>query len=50
MKFGRKPKLTAKQLTHAREQAESGEDSHELAALLNVARTTPWRALSWEAA
>jgi DNA invertase Pin-like site-specific DNA recombinase len=46
VKFGRKPKLTPQQITHARKLADDGERREDVAALLNVARTTLHRALA----
>ena len=46
MKFGRKPKLTPQQIEHAREQIEKGKLHEDVAALLNVKRTTLYRALA----
>jgi DNA invertase Pin-like site-specific DNA recombinase len=43
--FGRKPKLTPAQIKHAQQQIESGERVQDVAALLNVDRTTLYRAL-----
>ena len=40
VKFGRKPKLTPQQITHARKLIDSGERRENVAALLNVDRTT----------
>lgn len=45
VKFGRKPKLTAPQIAHARKLVESGEPVPEIARLLSVERTTIYRAL-----
>jgi DNA invertase Pin-like site-specific DNA recombinase len=45
VKFGRKPKLSAAQLTHARQQIEQGTPQQDMAALLNVSRKTLYRAL-----
>ena len=45
VKFGRKPKLTPAQIKHARQQIESGKRGQDVAALLNVDRTTLYRAL-----
>ncbi len=49
VKCGRKPSLTPRQVTHAREQIEGGKAPREVAALLNVGRTTLWRALRQDA-
>jgi DNA invertase Pin-like site-specific DNA recombinase len=46
VKFGRKRKLTARQICHARKLIEAGERRAEMAALLNVDRTTLYRAMS----
>ena len=46
VKFGRKRKLTPQQITHARKQIEAGERREDVAALLNVDRTTLYRALA----
>jgi DNA invertase Pin-like site-specific DNA recombinase len=46
VKFGRKPKLTPQQITHARKLIDTGERREEVAALLNVNRTTLYRALA----
>ena len=46
VKFGRKPKLTPPQITHARKLIDAGERREDVAALLNVDRTTLYRALS----
>ena len=45
VKFGRKPKLSAAQVKHARKQIEQGERVQDVAALLNVGRMTLYRAL-----
>ena len=45
VKFGRKPKLTPAQIAHAQEQLDRGKAPQDVAALLNVSRTTLWRAL-----
>src|ERR1039458_3510120 len=44
VKFGRKRKLSPEQIEHAREQIEKGKRHEDVAALLNVNRTTPSRA------
>jgi len=36
VKFGRKPKLTAQQVTHARKLIDAGERREDVAGLLNV--------------
>ena len=46
VKFGRKPKLTSHQKAHARELIDAGERREDVAALLNVNRTTLYRALA----
>jgi DNA invertase Pin-like site-specific DNA recombinase len=46
VKFGRKPKLTPPQKAHARELIDAGERREDVAALLNVNRTTLYRALA----
>jgi DNA invertase Pin-like site-specific DNA recombinase len=46
VKFGRKPKLTPQQITHARKLIDTGERREDVAALLNVDRTTLYRALA----
>jgi DNA invertase Pin-like site-specific DNA recombinase len=46
VKFGRKPKLTAQQKRHARQLLAQGVTVQEIAALLNVHRTTLYRALA----
>ena len=43
--FGRKPKLTAAQIKHARQQIDKGERAQDVAALLNVHKATLYRAL-----
>lgn len=45
MKFGRKPKLTAQQVTHARKLIEQGEPVPDVARLFSVDRATVYRAL-----
>lgn len=45
VKFGRKPKLSPAQVNHARQQIEQGQGVQDVAALLNVDRTTLYRAL-----
>lgn len=45
VKFGRKPKLTPAQIKHARQQIDKGERVQDVAALLNVDRTTLYRVL-----
>ena len=46
VKFGRKPKLSAKQIDHARKLIDSGQRREDVAALLNVDTTTLYRALA----
>jgi len=46
VKFGRRPKLSAKQIDHARKLIDSGQRREDVAALLNVDRTTLYRALA----
>jgi DNA invertase Pin-like site-specific DNA recombinase len=46
VKFGRKPKLTAQQIDHALKMIDAGERREDVAALLNVNRTTLYRALA----
>ena len=46
VKFGRKPKLTRQQIDHARKMIDAGERREDVAALLNVDRTTLYRALA----
>jgi len=46
VKFGRKPSLTPEQIEHARELIEKGEARQYVADLLNVSRTTLFRALT----
>jgi DNA invertase Pin-like site-specific DNA recombinase len=46
VKFGRKPKLTRQQIAHARKPIDDGQRREAVAALLNVDRTTPYRALA----
>ncbi|MBW4699595.1 MAG: recombinase family protein [Aphanocapsa lilacina HA4352-LM1] len=45
VKFGRKLKLSAAQVAHARQQLEQGNPQQDVAALLNVSRKTLYRAL-----
>ena len=44
VKFGRKPKLSPQQISHARKLIDKGERREEVAALFNVDRTTLYRA------
>jgi DNA invertase Pin-like site-specific DNA recombinase len=46
VKFGRKPKLRPQQINHARKLIDGGERREDVAALLNVDRTTLYRALA----
>jgi DNA invertase Pin-like site-specific DNA recombinase len=46
VKFGRKPKLTPKQIDRARKLIDVGERREDVAAILNVDRTTLYRALA----
>ena len=46
VKFGRKRKLTAQQIGHARKLIDAGERRADVATLLNVDRTTLYRAMS----
>ncbi len=46
VKFGRKRKLTSQQLAHARMLIEEGESRQHMADILNVSRTTLYRALA----
>ena len=43
--LGRKPKLTVQQKRHARQLLDQGETVQDVASLLNVHRTTLYRAL-----
>jgi DNA invertase Pin-like site-specific DNA recombinase len=45
VKFGRKRKLTPQQIAHARKLLDEGQRREDVAALLNVDRTTLYRAL-----
>jgi DNA invertase Pin-like site-specific DNA recombinase len=45
VKFGRKPKLSAPQIVHARKLVDQGEPVPEVAKLLRVDRATVYRAL-----
>lgn len=45
VKFGRKPKLSAEQIEHARKLIDQGESRQYVAGLLNVGRVTLYRAL-----
>jgi len=46
VKFGRKPKLTAQQISHARTLINQGEAPKSVAAILRVSRATVYRALT----
>ena len=46
VRFGRKPKLDAEQLEHAREMLDQGKDRQHVAHVLKVNRTTLYRALA----
>jgi DNA invertase Pin-like site-specific DNA recombinase len=46
VKFGRKPKLTAHQIRHARTLIKQGEAPQSVASLLGVSRATVYRALA----
>ena len=46
VKCGRKPKRTAQQKHHARQLLDQGQTVQDVAALLNVHRTTIYRALA----
>ena len=46
VKFGRKLKLDAEQLEHAREMLDQGKDRQHVARVLKVSRTTLYRALA----
>jgi DNA invertase Pin-like site-specific DNA recombinase len=50
VKFGRKPKLTAPQIAHARKLIDEGEPVPDVARLLSVDRATIYRALQSAAA
>ena len=50
VKFGRKPKLTAPQIAHARKLIEQGDPVPDVAKLLSVDRATVYRALQREVA
>jgi DNA invertase Pin-like site-specific DNA recombinase len=45
VKFGRKPKLSRRQIDHARKLIDAGERREDVAVLLNVNRTTLYRHL-----
>jgi DNA invertase Pin-like site-specific DNA recombinase len=46
VKFGRKPRLTPERIAHARKLIEKGEARQYVADLLNVGRSTLYRALA----
>jgi len=46
VKFGRNRKLTKQQINHARKLLDEGQRRQDVAALLNVDRTTLYRALA----
>ena len=46
VKFGRKPKLTPQQTTHARMLIEAGQRREDVADLFKVNRTTLYRVLA----
>ena len=46
VKFGRKPKLSRQQIDHARKLIDSGELTKDVAEILNVDRTTIYRAVA----
>ena len=46
VKFGRKVRLTAEQIDHARKLIDQGESRQYVANLLNVGRSTVYRALA----
>jgi DNA invertase Pin-like site-specific DNA recombinase len=46
VKFRRKPKLKPQQIAHACKLIDAGERREDVAALLNVNRTTLYRALA----
>jgi DNA invertase Pin-like site-specific DNA recombinase len=45
IRFGRKPKLSAERIAHARELLEKGESRQYVAEILNVSRATLYRTL-----
>jgi DNA invertase Pin-like site-specific DNA recombinase len=47
VKFGRKPSLTGAQIDHARKLIDRGEARQYVADLLNVGRSTLYRALNF---
>jgi DNA invertase Pin-like site-specific DNA recombinase len=46
VKFGRRPKLMLQQITHAGKLIDAGERREDVAALLNVNRTTLYRTIA----
>jgi DNA invertase Pin-like site-specific DNA recombinase len=50
VKFGRKPKLTADRLSHARKLIEQGTTATHAAKIIGIGRTTLYDALQREAA
>ena len=46
VKFGRKPQLSPDQIAHARKLIDKGEGRQYVASLLNVGRSTLYRALA----
>jgi DNA invertase Pin-like site-specific DNA recombinase len=46
VRFGRKPKLSRQQIDHARKLIDEGERREDVAAILNVNRTTLYRVLA----
>jgi DNA invertase Pin-like site-specific DNA recombinase len=46
VKFGRKPRITPEQIDHARKLIDKGEARQYVADILNVGRSTPYRALA----
>jgi DNA invertase Pin-like site-specific DNA recombinase len=46
VKFGRKPELSPQQISHARKLIDEGQRREDVAALLNVNRTTLYRAIA----
>lgn len=50
VKFGRTPKLSPAQITHARQQVDKGMPVEEVAAFLRVGRSTLYRAFERAAA
>jgi len=48
VKFGRKPKLSPQQIAHAQKMLDAGERCEDVAGILNVNRSTLYRALGAE--